>query len=166
MPLATAGMPDVSTVDTYGGVLQNYDSVVDPTTDRDATAMDQALEDCAEMTHTAARAWARITLAAAAINCTLLSSDAGWGNSVPPVIGKTGTGIFTLTWSVSTGQVTDGLGNTHNLNFKWAIANIEGAGFGFAQANVLAANVVRINMANSAGAANDMVGVTILVRVG
>ena len=159
-----SGMPDTSTIDTYGGVLVNYDSIVDPTTDRDATAMDQALEDCAQMTHTATRAWARFTLAATSGAIVRASSDAAWGNTVPPTAARGSTGTFVFTWPAT---VTDGLGNSHSVNLKWAEARIEGSTFGFANASVYTSPYqVLLYTGNAAGAANDLVGITVLLKVG
>ena len=160
-----SGMPDTSTVDDYGGILVDYSPVVDPTTDREALAMDQALEDCAQMTQTACRAWVRFTLAATTGGLTLLASNASWGNSVLPALANGGTGIFTVTWPAT---VTDSLGNTHTVNLKWAQATLEGgSSFGFIQPSpITVPNQVQINVATSASSPNNYVGSTVLVRVG
>jgi hypothetical protein len=160
-------LPDVDSIGTYGGALSNYSPVIDPTTDRDAGAMNQALESVAEATHTVARAWARVQLAATGAAMKIVSSDAGWGNASPPVPNHgASAGIFTLQWSPATATITDGLGLTHFLNFRWARATIEGQTFGFANASVTAGNVVTIYMANYLGSPSDFVGTTILVEVG
>ena len=155
--------PDVDTIDNYGGALVNVAPVEDPTTDRDAGAMNSALESVAQMTHTAARAWCRVVLGTSAALAAANGNDAGWGTTTPPVPAHSTTGVYTITWPAT---VTDALGNQHSLNLRTASASIEGATFGFAQANVTSANVVTVNTANAAGSANDLSGVTILVEVG
>lgn len=157
--------PDIDTINTYGGGLFNYSPVEDPTTDRDAAAMNEALESVAEVTHTAARCWARVVLGASPALANVNGSDAGWGNASPspPTPAHSGTGVYTVTWPA---VVTDGLGATHNLNLRWARASLEGSTFGFAQASATSANVVTVNCGNSAGAANDLSGVVLLVEAG
>jgi hypothetical protein len=160
-----SGMPDTSTIDDYGGVLVDYSPVVDPTTDREALAMDQALEDCAQMTQTACRAWVRFTLASTTGGLIFLDSNAAWGNSVLPVLARVGTGIFTVTWPAT---VIDSLGNAHMVNLKWAQTTLEsGLTFGFIQPSpITVPNQVQINVATSASSPNDYAGTNVLVRVG
>jgi hypothetical protein len=156
-------MPDTDTIDDFGGALANYAPVVDPTTDRDGPSMDVALEDVAQMTHTAVRAWVRLVLdSAAPVLANPNGSDAGWGNSVPPTPTRTGTGVFKLTWPAT---VTDALGVVHDVDFVYATAAIEGATFGFVQARVSNANEVTINVADHTGAVADLSGTTIVVLV-
>lgn len=83
---------------TYGGALNDYSPVVDPTTDRPAAGANASYAAVAGMTHTAIRAWARFTWNATTV--TLVAHDALWGNtlSVAPVVAHTGTGIVTVTW--------------------------------------------------------------------
>ena len=156
-------LPDVDTIDTYGGQLQNYEPVVDPTTDRDAEAMDQGLESIAQTTHTVDRAWARVVLSASTPALAAPNgSDAGWGNTVPPTPTHVTTGQYKVTWPAT---IVDGLGASHALNFRKARASFEGTTAAFANASVFAANVVVINVLNAAGSPNDLAGLTLLVEV-
>ena len=164
-----SGFPDISSVDDYGGILEDYDPVVDPTTDREATAMNQALVDTASMTQTAGRAWCRIVLGPTPTLANANGSGAGWGNTVPPTPAHPGgTGAFTVAWPAT---VVDAQGNTKSLNFmRIAACHLEGAlagpTFGFAQAWVVSANEIGIGVADHTGTLSDMTGVILYVEVG
>ena len=164
-----SGFPDISSVDDYGGLLADYDPVVDPTTDREATAMNQALVDTAAMTQTAGRAWCRIVLGSAPALANPNGSGAGWGNSVPPVpTHPAGNGAYVVTWPAT---VTDALGNTKALNFTRIVAchletALGGPTFGFAQALVLGAYSVGVAVGDHTGTAADLAGVVLYIEVG
>lgn len=159
-------LPGIDSLDSFGGALNNDSPVDDPTTDRDAGQMNTALEDVAGMTHTVARAFARVTLSATAPALTASNgSDATWGNSVPPVPTRSGTGVVVLTWPAT---VTDELGITQPLLLRWVKAHLEGA-FGATYQSVTTANSVTIYLANLvAGAytAADFAATVLYVEVG
>ena len=58
-------LPDIDSIDDYGGVLQDDHFVDDPTTQRAAAQMNAALESAAASTHVVPRAWARVVLGVA-----------------------------------------------------------------------------------------------------
>lgn len=158
-------IPDVDSVDDYGGALTNAFPVTDPTTDQDADAMNECKASTAGMTHTAARAWCRFVAGTSPTLATLNSDDAVWGNALAdkPAPGHSSTGVYAVTWPTST---EDELGASHTTNLRWARASIEGSTLAFAQANVSASNVVTVRTWNAAGSANDLTGITILVEAG
>ena len=155
-------LPDVDSIDDYGGVLQNERPVDDPTTQRSAEQVNAAFDSAAGATHTVARAWARVVLGGAPTLAVTNPNDSVWGVSPAPTPANTGTGTYTLTFPAT---VSDEIGNTHTLNLRWAEFQIEGNVFGFAQGSA-AANVVTFTTGNSAGAVNNIAGATLLVLVG
>ena len=160
--------PDIDSLDTYGGALANYSPVTDPETDQDADAMNQCKASTAAMTHTASRCWARFisgdTFVVTPDFTSQNSHDSMWGSllAVRPVLARTGTGVYTLTWPST---VTDELGVSHALNLRWATASFENQA-AFASAEVTAVNVVTIRLFNTGGAAADFNGKVVLVRAG
>ncbi len=155
--------PAVDSLDTYGGAKVDLNPITDPTTDRPSAAVNEAYASVAAMTHTAVQCWARVTTAASTGAMVLSSHDAAWGNevSVAPTLARTTTGVFTVTWPAT---VTDELGDTPTVALRAAARpNTEGATLYFAQAVKTSANVVTFYVFNSAGAANDAVGVTFWV---
>lgn len=162
--------PDVTDATGYGlptGGFQNGEglAVVDPTTDQDAAAASAALNDTAQMTHTADRAWARFTAGASPAIVNTNGHDAMWGSlsGVKPVPAHTGTGTWTLTWPAT---VQDQLGNSHSVNFRKARVSVEGSTLAFVQWEVTAPNVITVYGFATSFAANDLTGITLLVEAG
>lgn len=159
--------PDVTDAAEYGlpdGGFKNGEglAVVDPTTDQDAVAASAALNDTAQMTHTADRAWVRFT---AGTSPAVVTHDAMWGSlsGVKPTPVHTGTGTWTLTWPVT---VQDQLGNSHAVNLRKARVRVEGSTLAFVQCSVTAPNVVTVYGFNTGFAANDLTGLTLCVEAG
>ena len=158
--------PDIDTIDSYGGVLNDAEPVTDPTTDRSAVGMNTGLASTAAMTATAMIAWCRFV--GNASTPTLAASNgsgAAWGNDpgVRPTISHIGTGHYRATWPVT---VTDVLGTTHTLNLKRGLANVEGSTLSWALVGSQVANTIDIFTFNAAGSANDLAGQTIHLQVG
>lgn len=159
--------PAKDTIAGYGGVLNDYAAVVDPTTDRPAAGSNQAYGTAAAMTHNAAKAFARVVLAASTGALALASSnghDAAWGSSAPvvPTLVRTALGVFTITWPAT---ITDEIGATQSVFFRYAQGTVEGASAYLLTSSVTAANVVTLYAWTTAGAASDLVGVTINLTV-
>lgn len=155
-------LPEIDDLATFGGELNNYSPVVDPTTDRDAAAMNIALADVAGMTQTCVRAWAAfVGHGATPTDPASNIHGAVWGNTAPvkPTPARTGSGVYTVTWPSS---VTDELGESHTVNLRRGWAQVEGATAYHAQVS-FSANVATVRVFDMAGAANDAVGATIVV---
>jgi len=154
-------LPDTATIDSYGGVKVNFGPIEDPTTDRDAALASDAYGDVAGMTQTAFRTFVRFTCATG-VAPALAEHWAVWGNQpltvTPPTPGRTGAGVFTMTWPATT---TDALGVTRSTALRSAICSVEGAAFKFAQASVIAPNVVQIDCGLINGTHDDLNGVTL-----
>lgn len=160
--------PDTDSLDLYGGALKDYPiAATDATTDRPAASANQAYASVAAMTHTGYRAWARFTAAATTGAMILVAHDAAWGNAggVAPALARSGTGVFTLTWSTTQ---TDELNVSHTVNFRAADGQARGATAYHVQAGPSSPNVVTVTIYSTAAvpyAVNDAVGVDIDVWV-
>jgi hypothetical protein len=160
-----AGLPGIDSLSTYGDAKSNYAPVEDPTTDEDAAHRNLYAANVAAMTQTAPRAICRFvghgtTPTDPASNVHF----AVWGNdvSVKPVVAHSATGVFTITWPST---ITDELGEEHSVNLVDGWPNVNGSTLYHAQVTITAPNVATVYVFNSAGAANDAVGVTIAVFV-
>ncbi len=157
------GLPGSSTFGSYGAPYSNASSIENPTTDLPAPLANQFMADCAGMTRTATRAWARFTAAASTGAMTLNDYDTTWGEvftNVAPVEARSSTGVFTLTFPQT---ITDSLGNTYTVNFRRAAVSVEGSTLYLAQCSVTAANVITCYVFNTSFAANDAVGAVLHV---
>jgi hypothetical protein len=160
-----AGLPDIDTIDSYGGAKVNEAEIADPSTDESADDINVVKMNVAGATQTLDRAWVRFvghatTPADPASNV----HGAVWGNGpdVKPVVAKGGTGIYDVTWPT---VVTDELGVNHNVNLRAAVVGVEGATPYLWTATVTAPNVVRVRIFITTPAASDAVGVTFLLTV-
>lgn len=154
-------LPNIATINTYGGPKTNYSPIEDATTDESADDRNEYVADVAGMTQTAMRAMCRFvghgtTPTDPASNVHF----AVWGNdvSVKPTVANAGTGVYTITWPTT---INDELDEEYSINLGAAWANVEGSTLYFVQATVTAPNVVTVYVFNSSGAANNAVGVTI-----
>jgi len=145
-------LPAISTIDNYGGELEDFAPVTDPTTDRAAADMNAAMADVAMLGHCGIRAWCRFTAAASTGAMVLVAHDAMWGNTdaVKPTLARSSSGVFTLTWPTS---VTDELGDAHTLVLRAGWGNAYGASnFYEPRVTTVSANVVTVTIKNSTDA--------------
>jgi hypothetical protein len=150
-------LPNISSLNTFGGPLRNYSDVVDPSTDEDAKFRNRYVADVAAMGRTAPVAIVSIYGVNGA-NPTDppsgLVHEAMWGNDVgvKPTAVRSGEGIYDITWPTTvndamTGEdATIGGGETHTVNFRRAFAQVESADGTFkgASAKVTGPNTVRV----------------------
>lgn len=168
-------LPDISSLDSFGGALQNYAAVTDPETDEDAKYRNRYACDVAMMGHTAPRA----IVSFVAVNGSAPTDpvdfvhDALWGDAVgvKPVVARTNEGIWTVTWpSTVDDELTSedeilGGGVTHAVNIRAAHAQataIAGV-LVHAVAEVTSPNVVTVRGFTAGGTADDIAGSTITV---
>lgn len=157
-------LPSTDTIATYGGLLNNYSPVEDPTTDRDATAANKAYSSIAAATHTVPRAY--VVILGHAVTPTVVEHDSVWGNSsaVVPTLARAGTGDITITWPASvTGEDTV----LQALALKRGLSvNIEGTVAGVGTISPLGdPNKMQLRLFDMAGVANDFAGKNIVVTV-
>jgi hypothetical protein len=140
------GVPDKSTLSTYGGPLVDAYPVVNPNTDQDASAGNQQAADTAGMTRTATRCWARFTTASTTGGMTVVNWDAVYGEvntNAPPTPARTTTGVFTIVFPTT---ITDSLGVVHTINLQRGGVIVEGVTLLFAQVQTIAANGMAIQL--------------------
>ncbi len=154
--MANPGLPDIDALASMGGALKNYANVADVTTDLDAEFDNRSRMQVAMMSHTAIRAWARVTLAATTGAMILVAHDAVWGNTAPvaPTPARTSSGLFTLTWPAT---VNDELARVHTVNFRCAFANSRDGTNGYIlRAAPTAANILSLTARTDANVLSDM----------
>ena len=158
-------LPDIDTLATFGGQLNDYSPVVDPTTDRPAAGTNQAYSSIAMVTHTAPRAWCRfVTSATTPALATNNGHDAMWGSSsgVKPTLLRNSIGNYSVTWPLT---VTDEMGVSHTVNLRAVKVSSEGPTNGFITATV-SGNIVTVLTFSASNSANDLGGnTTIYVEV-
>lgn len=154
-------LPDIDSLATLGGALNNLSAVENPLTDRDAAGANQAYANAAAMTHTLIRAWAHITLNGSAAP-TLVAHDAVWGNAigVAPVLAHVTTGIVSLTWPTTVFDEipngAPGYTGAHTVNLRAGWGNARAATSMFEPALVpTAPNVFQMLTFNSGGSLAD-----------
>lgn len=165
-------LPDVDTLDTYGGVFTDDGPVEDPTTDQSADAYNPLAANVAGMTHVVARAWARFTLGTTAglpalvVTTPFYQQDAVWIAGGSPTVLHTGTGIYRVSFPQT---VTDSLGDSHPLNLRWSDVRIEaavGQALAWVDSWVSSAYQVTINCWNNVGNPDDLANYNIRLMVG
>lgn len=161
-----SGLPEIDSLETYGGEKSNYAPVEDSSTDESADHRNLYAMNVAAMTQTAIRAWCRfVGHAVTPTDPTSNVHGAVWGNGsgVKPTVARTGSGTYTITWPST---VTDELNEDHTVNLRCVLRpNVEGSTLYHATASVTSSNVVTVYTFNAAGSANDAAGVTIGVCV-
>ena len=153
-------LPDSDSFVTYGGSKINYSAPVNPNTDYDATLLNLAFCNVAEITRTVPRAYVRFTGASTTGNLILVNWDANWkgATTTAPILARSGTGIYTITFPT---EVGDENGGSHNINFV-SIYGVEIEGtveLVHGQASLTSANIITLYTFNVSGAAMDMVGI-------
>lgn len=78
--------PDTPDITTFGGPYQNYDTVIDPTTELDTAPFNRLLTQLVATGHTAYRAWVKVVNTGGLY--TIVDHDAVWGStaSVKPQV--------------------------------------------------------------------------------
>lgn len=170
-------LPDISSLDAYGGPIADYSPVTDPTTDEAAKFRNQYVCDVAALGHTGARALVRFLALdnANPTDPTGFVHDAMWGNAsgVKPVIARTGEGVWTVTFpSTVQSELTPesealggGVSHTVNIRDAWAKATPVSGVLKHASAVVTSANVVTVYGYLANGTADDLLGSIISVII-
>lgn len=126
--------PNVASLATYGGPLNDYSAPRNSSTDRSASGTNPAYGDIAAMTHCGVRAYVRFVPHGTGSPTFAASSarDEGWnnGNNVAPVIARSSTGLYTATYPST---VFDEIPSSFNgstpagiaLNLRAAWVNLE-----------------------------------------
>ncbi len=128
-------LPDVDSLTTAGGGLQDYTAVQDPTTDRPAAGANTAYCNEAMATHTLPRAIVRFSpqgSSAPVLAASGFQWDAVWkaATGTAPVLAHTGTGTHTITFPTTVADeipagVPGYLAAGHTVNFRMAMPSVE-----------------------------------------
>lgn len=168
-------LPDISSLDHFGGALNNYAPVTDPTTDEDAKYRNRYACDVAMMGHTAPRGFVRFVTANGSDPTDPASNphDALWGSSfaVKPAVARTGEGVWTVTLpttvadELTSEDASIGGGVSHTVNVRAVLAQASAVSgvLKFATAEVTSANVITVRGFLANGTADDIPGATITV---
>lgn len=160
-----------ATLSDYGAPFQNVRPVRDPTTQLDAVKYDRMAEDVAQGTRTIQRAAVSFLTTATAAPTTVAAGNVtcftvwGSGSAQKPVVTKTATGSYTLTWTATFDDGLVGVENmetvavTESVVFTMPVGapNVRSAG---ARANILtiASNVVTVEVYDNTGTLSDLSG--------
>ncbi len=169
-------LPDIDSFDDFGGPLNNYSNVVDPTTDESAVYRNRYASNVAMLGHTGVRAMCSfVGDPATPGDPTGFIHDALWGTdpSVKPAVVNTSTGLYDLTWptevttELSSATTAQGGGSDVTLNFRRAYAQIESPDgtLRHAVAKVTAANTVSVHTFLANGTADDVEACNVTVWV-
>lgn len=157
-------LPDVATLDTYGGPKKNYMPIVDPTVELDAEDHTRLASDVASLTRTAPRA-ARRFIAGAPPSEPLSGfvHEAMWGKALAylPTVERLGTGHYRLTWPQ---EVDTELDEARLVNLRWATVHHESTTAALlANAVVVAPNQIEVYVRNTDGTLVDADGAPLVV---
>lgn len=160
-----------ATLSDYGAPYQDVRPTRDPTTQLAAAKYNRMVEDAAQGTRTAPRAEVSFLTTATAAPTTVAAGNVtcftvwGSGSAQKPVVTKTATGSYTLTWTATFDDGLVGVENmetvavTESVVFTMPIGapNVRSAG---ARANILtiASNVVTVEVYDNTGSLSDLSG--------
>lgn len=163
--MAAPVLPDVAIPTTFGGPYADPDPVQDPTTEVASAFFNRMRAQVAMLSHTAPRAWVRVTVAAGV--ATLADHDAVWGNTAPvaPVVARLGAGSFTVTWAAAyTDLRDDGSAESHSVTIRAINVGLKTSGAILAHSYAISSpNIAGLNVYNSVSAGTDPAEFTLFV---
>lgn len=117
-------LPAIDDLASVGGAINDYRPVPDPTVERAANHDNIIAANAVSATRTLTRAFASFTLGTTP---ALVQHDAVWGtgSGVAPVVARTGTGVWTITWPAT---VNDALGVSQAVNLRGPWVSYGGLG--------------------------------------
>jgi hypothetical protein len=158
-------LPDTDSFLSFGGPKINYSAPVNPNTDYDATLLNSAFCDVAEMTRVSTRFWVRFTGASTTGGLLLIDWDSNWKGSIntAPTLSRVGTGTYTITTQT---VVTDENGGNHTVNFRRPQNVVfEGSVPYVGNVSLTSPNVLTLYTFNSVGTGVDISAVNVNVAV-
>lgn len=153
--MADAILPDVSSHATFGGEKRNVRPIRVPDAEVDADEFNALVGSVVGASHTACRAWARVTISGG--TATLADHDAVWGSTdaVKPTVARASAGRFTVTWATSYDDLRD-TPDTHTTNIRAAdVSAYHASSSRISMAAATAANVITVRVDDAAGSAAD-----------
>ncbi len=155
------------TLSSYGGPYDDALPVEDATTEQSAAYGNRMLDDLAQLTRAASKGWVLFPLSTGgagtiAAGSVTARSQWGTGSSEKPVVAKTATGSYTITYAAS---YVDGTGASEAVALVAAVGAVQStATFGRVQCTVSGA-VVTIKVQNTSDVDSDLSGATVFVQV-
>jgi hypothetical protein len=146
-------LPTADSFDQYGGLKQDFSSVVDPTTDRSAAEVNTAFASMASASRTSIRAF--LQFLGSATTPTVNFHNAHWGStlSVLPVVTRNSIGNYTITFPST---ITDPLGVVQSVNLVSGRGGLEGTVPGFVTVTKATPNTLTVLLFSAAGTASDL----------
>jgi hypothetical protein len=151
-------------IDNYGGVKGDAGITADPETELAAYEYDRLATDAAQLTRTSTKVDVKFSTSAAAPGeLAVLSCQTQWGTSSAqhPVIAKTATGTYTITFAESyidelVNTIADPVAETEVLALEYARGNVMANSDGIVRCTALA-NVITVYV-RTGGALSDLGG--------
>lgn len=112
-------MPLPITYTTLGGTKTDYTAIVDSSTDRSASEINQAFSTISEVSNTAPKFICKLACTSSAI--TLTSYAKFWNTGSTPTVAKNATGKYTITLPAT---VVDNLGSTISTNISYVFGSV------------------------------------------
>jgi hypothetical protein len=159
-------LPDRDTGATYQALNKvDYQNLppADPTVDWSNPFIAPAFCNVAGLTQTAIRAHLSMVLASSSSSLVLSSWYSVWMNATPtiPILGRTTTGTFTITFPTTVSDEYNNsfnIVNTHYVVFSRGWAQIQNSGGLYATSVVPSSNVLTVKLYNSSNALSDFAG--------
>jgi hypothetical protein len=164
-------LPNRSSIVTFDGQNKINDQNQPPANQPlnwDNPSLGRCVSDVAALGLVSPRVWLRMTLSTSTGGLVLVSNWSVWSNatSTLPVLGRTTTGVFTVTLPTEVSDEYDASFNTTNniaVNLSAARGGLESSSvFGFVNASATG-NVITIYTADKTGTPNDLNGVTLFL---
>ncbi len=155
------------TLSSYGGPYDDALPVEDATTEQSAAFGNRMMDDLAQLTRATCKGWVIFPLSVAApgtiaAGSVIARSQWGTGSSEKPVVAKTATGSYTITYSAS---YLDGTGASEAVALVAAKGSVlSTATFGSVQCTASGA-VVTVKVQSTADVDSDLGGASIFVEV-
>ncbi len=160
-----------ATLSDYGAPFQDVRPTRDPTTQLAAAKYNRMVEDAAQATRTVQRAVVSFLTTATAAPTTVSAGSVtcftvwGSGSAQKPVVTKTATGAYTLTWTATFDDGLVGVAGmetvavTENVVFTMPVGapNTRSAS-GYAKVLTIASNVVTVGVYDNTDALSDLSG--------
>jgi hypothetical protein len=151
-------LPDVDSLATAGGAVQDYSSVIDGTRERPAAGANAGFLDATSATHTVPRTQMRVQSKGTGTP-VILFHDEPFNNAQnpAPTVQRNGVGSWSLIYANGTsgGTVLDELGNTHTLNLQTAVCTPEGVPL-LCCVGISAPNILGLSFFNAVGASTTV----------
>lgn len=143
----------------YGAPFTQTQTTQNPEEEQDAAQYNRHACDSAMLSIPALNWIGTFKPVADAAPFTVLASNvtaaglSGMGPGSKPVVTKTGTGLYAMTFPAS---FVDDLGVTQTVMFRYAVPTVMGAFNGYARVGAVSGNVVTVYVYNTSNALSDL----------